>query len=290
MAPLGEGAIPCTGNAALTAAGIVSPVRPAAPAVAVVRAVRKAEPKPPPKKGLPQRYGNYSNIKVVLQHFGGLLATEQQGSSELNVCPWFKLERAGHCTWRAGRHLKPSRLHPKDLLDHVAKEHRSDVAQREQAEAMIKGVMLGGLARPFAVARAGSKALALPIGVNLSGTQEASSSATLSGARGSAALSSTGATGASSRAAHTGATRTSAVSERRARRRPPQGVGARARGRRPVGRRGRRARRSNQVQAALLLPANQTRRMMWMRRRCREEILLLTPGLHCLGGPRLHAG
>ena len=167
----------------------MSLVWPAAPAVAVAKAVPKAAPKPPPKKGVPQQYGNYSNIRVVLRHFGGELATEQRGSSEINVCPWSKLQGAGHCTWRAGKHLRPGRLHPKNLLDHIAKDHGSDPDQREQVEAMLKGIMPGGLAGPFAVAKAASKALVLPAGVQPSGTQEASSAATSSRARGSAAVS-----------------------------------------------------------------------------------------------------
>ena len=245
----------------------------------MAKAVPKAAPKPPPKKGLPQQYASYSNIRVVLRHFGGELATEQRGSKELNVCPWSKLEGAGHSTWRAGKHLRPSRLHPRDLVDHLAKDHGSDPAQREQAEAMIKGqavgaawepgiphevqlmpdttvvqyirqkileqqegyvrkwweekalpaavahvmrarlmtqslppVMPGGLAGPFAVAQAGSRALALPAGVHPSGTHGASSSATSSGARGSAAVSSTGGTGASRGATRSGAARSTAVS------------------------------------------------------------------------------
>ena len=122
--------------------------------------------------GLPQQFGNYSNIRVVLRHFGRGLSTEQRGSCELNVCPWSKLEGAGHCTWWAGKHLRPRRFHPKDLLDHMAKDHGLDPAQREQAEAMIKGVMLGGVAGALAVAKAGSKALALPAGVHPSGTKK----------------------------------------------------------------------------------------------------------------------
>ena len=207
-----EGQCPAEGMLHLPRPPSVSPVRPAAPAVAVAKVVPKAAPKPPPKKGLPQQYGNYSNIRVVLRHFVGELATEQRGSKELNVCPWSKLEGAGHCTWRAVKHLRPSRLHPKDLLDHLAKDHGSDPAQYEQAEAMIKGFMPGGLAGPFAVAQAGSKALALTAGVRPSGTQGASSSAMSSGAHGSAAVSSTGGTGAGAGATRSGAARPSAVS------------------------------------------------------------------------------
>ena len=74
----------------------VAPVGPAAPPAAVAKAVPKAALKPPPKKGLPNRYGNYTNIRYVLRHCGGELAREQRGSKELNVCPWSKLEGAGH--------------------------------------------------------------------------------------------------------------------------------------------------------------------------------------------------
>ena len=136
---------------------------------------------------------------------------EQRGSGQLKVCPSFKLEGAGHCPWRAGRHLKPSHLHSKDLLDHPAKEDGSDPAEREQAQAMVKGIMPGGLAEPFAVARAGSSALALPAGVPPSRAQGASSSAASGGARGSAAVSSAGGKGAGSGAAHSSAVRASAV-------------------------------------------------------------------------------
>ena len=123
-------------------------VRPAAPTAAVAKTVPKAAPKPPHKKGLPKRYGSYTNISFVLRHFGGELATKQCGSQELNVCPWSQLEGASHCAWRAGKHLRPSHLHPKDLLDHQARDHGSDPAQREQALAMTNGVMPGGLAGP----------------------------------------------------------------------------------------------------------------------------------------------
>ena len=80
----------------------------------------------------------------------------------------------------AGRqkHLRPAHLHPKDLLDHLVRDHGSDPAQREQAMAMINGVMPGGLAGPFASAQARSKALALPAGARPPGAQGASPSAT----------------------------------------------------------------------------------------------------------------
>ena len=170
----------------------VPPVRPAAPAAAVAKALPKAVPKPPPKKGLPDHYGNYTNMRFVLRRFGGELATEHRGSKELNVCPRSKLEGAGHCACRAGKHLRPSHLHPKDFLDHLARDHGSDPAHREQAMAMTNGVMPRGLAGPIAAAQAGSKALALPAGR----AHRASSSATSSGAHGFAAVSSTGSTGA----------------------------------------------------------------------------------------------
>ena len=50
------------------------------------------------------------------------MATEQRGSKELNVRPWSKLEGAGHCCWRAGKHLQPARLHAKDPLHHLARD------------------------------------------------------------------------------------------------------------------------------------------------------------------------
>ena len=72
----------------------VLPVRPAAATIAVANVDPKGAPKPPPKKGLPQQYASDSNIRVLLRHFGGELATEHRGSKELNVCPWSKLEGA----------------------------------------------------------------------------------------------------------------------------------------------------------------------------------------------------
>ena len=123
------------------------------------------EAPPPKKKGLNGPYGNYSNITVVLQHFGGHQATEQRGVSEVHVCPWSKLEGAGQCQWQAGRHLKPTHLNPRDLLDHMGRDHGSDPAQGEQAEAMIKGVIRGGLAGHFAVAEASWSTLARATGV-----------------------------------------------------------------------------------------------------------------------------
>ena len=117
----------------------VPPVKPIAPVVAVVKAVPKAAPKPPPppKKGPRVPYGSYCNICEVLKHFGGHLHTVQRGVSDVNVCPSSRLEGAGQCPWRAGRHLKPSHLNPLDLLDHLARDHGSDPAQRVQVEAMI---------------------------------------------------------------------------------------------------------------------------------------------------------
>ena len=70
----------------------VPPVRPAAPPAAVAKPVPKAAPKPPLKKSHPHQYGRYTNIRYVLQHFGGELATEQRGSKEINVCPWSRPE------------------------------------------------------------------------------------------------------------------------------------------------------------------------------------------------------
>ena len=52
------------------------PVRPAAPVVVVANAVPKAEPKPAPMKDMSLPYGSYSDIRVVLKHFGGDVATE----------------------------------------------------------------------------------------------------------------------------------------------------------------------------------------------------------------------
>ena len=114
-----------------------------------------------PQRSPPPQYGAYANIRYVLQHFGGDLATEQRGSKAINVCPWSRLDGAGHCTWRAGKHCRPAHLHPKDLMDHLQRVHAADPAQRDQALAMLAGVMPGGQAGPFASAQARSRALML---------------------------------------------------------------------------------------------------------------------------------
>ena len=179
----------------------VPPVRPAAPPAAAARQAPKAAPKPPPKRGQPPQYGGYANIRYVLQHFGGDLATEQRGTKTINVRPWSRLDGAGHCTWRAGTHCRPTHLHPKDLLDHIQRQHATDPAQRDQALAMLAGVMPGGQAGPFASAQAGSTALTLPAGARPAAERGASPSAARSGAIGSAprrgAVTSTGSTAAS---------------------------------------------------------------------------------------------
>ena len=137
----------------------------------------------------------------MLQHFGGDLATEQRGSKTINVCPWSRLDGAGHCTLRVGKHCRPTHLHPKDLLDHIQRDHAADLAQRDQALAMLAGVMPGGQAGPFASAQARSRALMLPTGARPAAERGASPSAARSGAIGSAArrgaVTSTGSTAAS---------------------------------------------------------------------------------------------
>ena len=179
----------------------VPPVRPAASPAAAARPAPKAAPKPPPKRSPPPQYGAYANIRYVLQHFGGDLATEQRGSKTINVCPWSRLDGAGHCTWRAGKHCRPTHLHPKDLLEHIQRDHAADPAQRDQALAMLAGVMPGGQAEPFASAEARSRALMLPTGARPAAGRGASPSAARSGAIGSAArrgaVTSTGSTAAS---------------------------------------------------------------------------------------------
>ena len=132
----------------------VPPVRPAASPAAAAKQAPKAAPKPPPKRSPPPQYGAYANIRYVLQHFGGDLATEQRGTKTINVCPWSRLDGAGHCTWRAGKHCRPTHLHPKDVLDHIQRDHAADPAQRGQALAMLAGVMPGGQGGPFASAQA----------------------------------------------------------------------------------------------------------------------------------------
>ena len=85
--PWVEEPFPVGGMLHLPQPPIVPPVRSAAPTAVVEKAVTKVAPKPPPKKGHPQKYGRYSNIRVVLRHFGGELATEQCGSKDFNVDP-----------------------------------------------------------------------------------------------------------------------------------------------------------------------------------------------------------
>ena len=95
----------------------------------------------------------------------------------------------------AGHHPKPSHLNPRELLDHVGRNHGLEPAQCEQAEAIIIGVMPGGLAGPFAVAKAGSWMRSQPRGVQSSRAKETPPSVVLSGASESAAVSSTAGTG-----------------------------------------------------------------------------------------------
>ena len=128
----------------------VPPVRPAAPPAAAARPAPKAAPKPPQMRSPPPQYGSYANIRYVLRHFGGDLATEQRGSKVINVRPWSRLDGAGHCSWKAGKHCRPAHIHPRDLLDHLQRDHGADPAQRDQAIAMLAGIMPGGQAGPFA--------------------------------------------------------------------------------------------------------------------------------------------
>ena len=179
----------------------VPPVWPAATPAPAARPAPRAEPKLPPKRSLPPQYGAYANIRYVLQHFGADLATEQRGSKTINVCSWSRLDGAGHCTWRAGKNCRPTHLHPKDLLDHIQRDHAADPAQRDQTLAMLADVMPGGEAGPFASAGARFRALMLPTGARPAAEREASPSEARSGAIGSAArrgaVTSTGSTAAS---------------------------------------------------------------------------------------------
>ena len=175
----------------------VPPLCPAAPLVAVAKPVPKKAPKPPPKKSSSYQYGSDTNIRYVLRHFGGKLATEQRGSKEINVCPWSQLDGADQCSWRAGKHCRPTHPHPRDLLDHLRRDQGPDPAQRDQAMAMLAGVVPRGHVGPFASAQARSRTFALPTGARPGGEQGASQSAAQSGAGGSPAASSTGSRGAS---------------------------------------------------------------------------------------------
>ena len=182
-----EGQSPVGGMLHLPQPPSVPPVRPAASLAAAAKPAPQAAPKPPPKRSPPPQYGAYASIRYVLQHFGGDLVTEQRGSKAINVCPWSRLDWAGHCTWRAGKHCRPTHLHPRDLLDHLQRDHAADPAQRDQALAMLAGVMPGGQAGPFASAQARSRALMLPTGARPAEEQGASQSAAQPGAIGLAA-------------------------------------------------------------------------------------------------------
>ena len=194
----------------------VPPVRLAAPPAAAARSAPKAEPKPPPKRSPPPQYGSYANIRYVLRHFGGNLATEQRGSKGIHVCPWSRLDGAGHCSWKAGKHCRPAHLHPKDLLDHLQRDHGADPAQRDHAIAMLAGIMPGGQAVPFTSAQARSRALAMPTSARPVGGQGASHSAAQHGAVGSqrGATTSTGSAGASTSSGGAAGATTASVGSR----------------------------------------------------------------------------
>ena len=185
----------------------VPPVQPAAPLAAAAKPVPKTAPKPPPKKSPPPQYGSYANIRYVLRHFGGELATEQRGSKVIHVCPWSWLDGAGHCSLRAGKQCWPAHLHPRD---HLQRDHGADPAQRDQAMAMPAGIMPGGQAGPFASAQARSRTLAMPASARPAGGQRASQSVAQRGVDGSAAATSTGSTGTSTSSG--GAARSTATS------------------------------------------------------------------------------
>ena len=75
----------------------VPPVRPAAPPAAVAKPVPKTAPTPPPEKSPSHQDGSYANIRYVLWHFGGELATEQCGSKVITSAPglgWLELVAA----------------------------------------------------------------------------------------------------------------------------------------------------------------------------------------------------
>ena len=182
-----EEQIPLGGMLHLPQPAIVPPVRPAAPPAAAARPAPKAAPMPPRNRSPPPQYGDYANIWYMLQHFCGDLPTEQRGSKEINVCAWSRLDGADHCSWKAGKHCRPAQLHPKDLLCHIQRDHAADPAQRDQAMAMLAGIMPGGQAGPFASVQARSRALALPTGARPAGGRVAPQSAAQPGAVGSAA-------------------------------------------------------------------------------------------------------
>ena len=186
------GCCTCRNNEACRPFGLRVPAAAARPAP-------KAAPKPPPTRSPPPQYGSYANIRYVLRHFGGDLATEQCRSKGIDVCPWSRLDGAGHCSWKAGKHCRPAHLHPQDLLDHLQRDHGAEPAQRDQAIAMLAGIMPGGQAGPFASSQARSRGLAMPTSARPARGQGAPQSAAHQGAVGSqrGATTSTGSAGAS---------------------------------------------------------------------------------------------
>ena len=76
-----QGQFPAEGMLHLPQPPSVLPVRPPSAEVAMAKTVPNAAPNPPPppKKGLPQQYGCYTNIRIVVRHFGGELAMEHRG-------------------------------------------------------------------------------------------------------------------------------------------------------------------------------------------------------------------
>ena len=80
--------------------------------------------------------GKYVNIIAMIAHYGVRPSTGQT-SKEVIACPASTFDGAGHCQWRACRHINPSKLNPKDPLKPLSEHHTSDLAQRAQAEPML---------------------------------------------------------------------------------------------------------------------------------------------------------
>ena len=202
----------------------------------------------------------------------------------INVCPWSRLDGAGHCSWKAGKHCRPAHLHPKDMLDHIQRDHAADPAQQDQAMAMLAGIMRGGQAGPFASAQARSRALAWPTGARPTGGRGAPHSAAQPRAVGSGAQRGvTTSTGSAEASTPSGMPRGSPLHMPcLIRRRPSRAV--------THGDRGRLASRPRRALVVPLRPMIQIRRGALIRRHGREGAPPPTPGRRCPGTSRARCG
>ena len=150
------------------------PQPPNVPPAAVAKPVPKAGPKPPPKKSLPPP------VRQLYQHTvraAALRRRTSHGASWVKGDQRLPLVPTGW-SWSllvVGRQALPAtHLHPRDLLDHLLRDHGSGPAQRDQAMAMLAGIMPRGQAGPFLSAQARSRTLALPTRAYPAGGQGAS--------------------------------------------------------------------------------------------------------------------